>query len=66
MKRTTRIIRHTLATLAGALIAAVAAEPIPASGMAPLAVVAHVDADACDAPGSLRPAVRIGAAEPPR
>lgn len=43
MKRTSRIIRHTLATLAGALIAAAGAEPIPASGDTPLA---RVEADA--------------------
>jgi hypothetical protein len=54
MKHTTRIIRHTLATLAGALAAVAAAEPIPAPDVAPAAVVAHAEADACDAAGPRR------------
>ncbi|HST61845.1 MAG TPA: hypothetical protein VLK84_24305 [Longimicrobium sp.] len=54
MKHATRIIRHTLATLAGALFAAAAAEPIPAAHLAPVAAVAHAEADACDAPGPRR------------
>ncbi len=43
MKHAPRIIRHTLATLAGALIAAVAAEPIPRAEAAPVIAVAHAE-----------------------